>query len=470
VLVAFAGLIGMLGRGRANVYAPQDDVPPPLPLPDSSSVEKLQYQGVASCASVACHHGNGPRGTKGSEYTTWIGHRDPHSRAYTVLFDKQSLMIQKNLAPLLKESERGKPPHELSLCLNCHVHPDFDNADHSERFSSVDGVGCESCHGPAQKWLSVHYTRGLTRPELYNLGMTNTKDVAMRGKVCAKCHVGWQESDVNHDLIAAGHPRLRFEYGAYRANYPARHWKVENDRANYLDFEARAWLVGQVISAKAAVDLLRYRADPDHNKPWPEFAEYGCFGCHHDLQDEAWRRKRGAGVLPWGTWYFALRAQVAGELTSVRPDDLAAFQSLQKTMAGNYPNRATVLKQAANVSQILDRWADGVGRESRSEKALQAMLATLVKDSGEREQLEWDEAAQRYLGIAAVYNALTDVDGKYSRDLELKNAVRRLAQQLSSAFPRTSAIKYDSPKDYKPDMLQKNIQELRRELTRRGVQ
>ena len=32
--------------------------------------------------------------------------------------------------------------------------------------------------------------------------------------------------------------------------------------------------------------------------PWPEFAEYGCFSCHHDLRDDAWRRQRPAGPAP----------------------------------------------------------------------------------------------------------------------------------------------------------------------------
>jgi hypothetical protein len=70
---------------------------------------------------------------------------------------------------------------------------------------------------------------------------------------------------------------------------------VDADHKKYSDFEARAWLLGQVVSAKAALDLLKYRADPEHGKPWPEFAEYGCFACHHNLQDQAGRRKPNAG-------------------------------------------------------------------------------------------------------------------------------------------------------------------------------
>src|SRR4051812_13662241 len=58
--------------------------------------------GVSSCAASACHHGNGPAGQVGSEYTTWAS-SDPHARAYLVLFDERSRAIQDNL-------NRAEPP------------------------------------------------------------------------------------------------------------------------------------------------------------------------------------------------------------------------------------------------------------------------------------------------------------------------------------------------------------------------
>jgi hypothetical protein len=464
-----AGITALLAQKAAHSYARQEEASPPTPVPAAPSSSTLQYQGVASCAAAACHHGNGPPGTRGSEYTTWIAQNDPHSRAYAVLFDSRSLTIEKNLKGLktLKEAQ----PHKNDLCLRCHVIPDVDTPHHHERFTQADGVGCESCHGPAEKWLSSHYTdvwKRKTPAEKQADGMTDTKNVAVRAQVCVRCHVGWQEADVNHDLIAAGHPRLRFEYGAYLANYPAKHWKVADDHARYRDFEARAWLLGQVISAKAAVELLQYRADPAHKKPWPEFAENSCFGCHHDLRDEQGRREPGAGRLSWGTWYFAMRSVVAGELRAARPADLKAFDKLEELMARNSPNRAQVTREAANLSRILDRWARELGSECREEKSLQEMLANLVK-GGDNDGREWDRAAQRYLGIAAVYNALSDLDKRFRRDAQLKSAVRGLATRLGEAFPKAPGRKYDSPRDFKPDELQMDLRRLQEGLRRRGV-
>jgi hypothetical protein len=466
LMIVAAGTIAAFFRGgSSSSLAWQEEAPPPTRLPAAPSLSSFTYQGVASCASVACHHGNGAKGSKGSEYTTWIAHNDPHSRAYTVLFDPQSLLIEKNLKGLkdLKEAR----PHTNNLCLSCHVHPEMEAAHHAERFSRVDGVGCESCHGPAEKWLSVHYQRDKSRDELLRLGMWDTKDVRKRAEVCVKCHVGWGDGDVNHDLIAAGHPRLRFEYGAYLANYPARHWRIEDDHARHADFEARAWLLGQVVSAKAAIDLLQHRAEPKHDKPWPEFAEYSCFGCHHDLQDQKWRRKPGAAVQSWGTWYFSLLPDVNGEISSARPGDRNPFDRLTATIGGNSPDTRRVLAEAKNASAVLERWADALQHQTWDEKALTKLLAVLVKDDRLRDEPEWDRAAQRYLGIAAVYNALDVMDSKYRKDADLKAAILCLPDTL--AFPKSPGEKFDSPRNFDPERLRSELKRVQKELQSRGV-
>jgi hypothetical protein len=466
-VVAMALIAATLGRGGVSSLARQEEAPPPTPLLSAPTSPGFQYQGVASCASVACHHGNGPAGTKGSEYTTWIAQKDPHSRAYTVLFDPRSLLIEKNLDGLQRK------PHEDVLCLSCHVNPDVETAEHHERFARADGVGCESCHGAAEKWLSVHYTapwREKSAAQKQAEGMIDTKNIVVRAQVCVRCHVGGQEADVNHDLIAAGHPRLRFEYGAYLANYPARHWKIADDHCRYCDFEARAWLVGQVVSARAALELLVYRADLKHDKPWPEFAEYGCFSCHHDLQDQAWRRKRDGGQLPWGTWYFSQWEIVSGTLRSAQPDERKPFDQLSRTMARNIPDRRReVIVAAENAIRVLNRWTiELVNREVWDEKALEKQLAALTREEGEA--ADWDWAAQRYLGIAAVYNALGDVNAKYRHDDSLKTRLHRLAELLSGTFPNKPGVRFDSPRDFQPDVLRHYLRDFREQLPRRGVE
>ena len=44
------------------------------------------------------------------------------------------------------------------------------------------------------------------------------------------------------------------------------------------------------------------RAPSSERPRWPEFTEYGCFSCHHDLRDQAWRRgPRADGVAQGGS-------------------------------------------------------------------------------------------------------------------------------------------------------------------------
>ena len=183
---------------------------------------------AGSCAAAACHNGNGAKGDRGSEYTTWVLH-DPHSRAFEVLYGKKSLQIEKNRQrpPGVKEDHPESDP----LCLNCHVQPGIEAlADNGGRlprrkaFALEDGVGCEACHGAAGGWLTQHYTaawRARTPAEKEAAGMANTKDLRVRAETCVRCHVGEGDLDVNHDLIAAGHPRLAFEYAAFQGNMPS---------------------------------------------------------------------------------------------------------------------------------------------------------------------------------------------------------------------------------------------------------
>src|SRR5262249_35614365 len=96
------------------------------------------WLGVASWAAMAGHHGNGPQGSAGSEYSTWVTY-DPHARAYQALFNKLSKQIATNLRSDVK-------PEANPLCLKCHS-MQADAKVQGPRFTLIDGVGCESCHG-----------------------------------------------------------------------------------------------------------------------------------------------------------------------------------------------------------------------------------------------------------------------------------------------------------------------------------
>src|SRR5262249_53228369 len=152
---------------------------------------------------------------------------------------------------------------------------------HGQRLAFSDGIGCERCHGPAEKWLTTHYLldwKQKSTADKERLGFRDLNDLTRRAQLCIECHVGTPEAQVDHDLYAAGHPRVYFEYSSFLAVMPP-HWSLREERDRYPDVQARTWAIGQVSCAAASLELLAFRADEKNKKPWPEFAEYDCYAC-----------------------------------------------------------------------------------------------------------------------------------------------------------------------------------------------
>src|SRR5207253_4803725 len=104
-----------------------------------------RYLGVASCAGSTCHgraEGNGAV-VRQDEIATWQSPSSPtgtHSRALAVLDGVRARQIAASLG--LKE------PAQEPQCLGCHA-TFVSAAERGPRFQMSDGIGCESCHGPA---------------------------------------------------------------------------------------------------------------------------------------------------------------------------------------------------------------------------------------------------------------------------------------------------------------------------------
>ena len=89
--------------------------------------------------------------------------------------------------------------------------------------------------------------------------MVDTKNVLVRAALCASCHVGSAENDVTHDMLAAGHPPLRFEMASHQALIERKHWDDAAATAQ-PEYEVQLWAAGRIASAEAALDLLEGRA------------------------------------------------------------------------------------------------------------------------------------------------------------------------------------------------------------------
>jgi hypothetical protein len=392
-----------------------------------------RWRGVSSCAAASCHGGT-QVGSKGSELTTWAS-TDPHARAYAVLFDERSRHIVKNYYQLT--DIRDSHPEKRSLCLRCHLSGDVVHETTVPTRFHADGVSCESCHGPAESWLTRHYRaewKRLSPQEKAATGFRITKDVLTRAQDCTTCHVGTAAAEVNHDVLAAGHPRLAFEFASFQAIYP-KHWRAADDRQRFPDFEARSWAVGQIVAAKASLDLLAARAG-NSDAPWPEWAENRCYGCHQNLQARPSARKSGAEppLMQWNEWYVAEIPTVMG---SVNRPELPELVALRAELGRNFPRRDVVGPLASRASGQLADWLRQPlppMKPSEVGTLLNNRLTALADKSAD----DWDRAAQDYLAAAALHHALKDMDPRFddpAARAALRNRLRELAFPPGSSSP-----------------------------------
>jgi serine/threonine protein kinase len=330
---------------------------------------RMTLAGSGSCSARACHGGLVPQdqAPQQNEHTTWIT-QDKHANAYLVLFNERSKQIARHV-----KNPAGQivPAPENDRCLACHTNSlslsDFDLSPALAEEARA-GVGCESCHGGAKEWLEAHTSpkwKLLSAEEKRARGMTPTWDILGYATRCAGCHVGGTAAkelplrDVNHDLIAAGHPRLQFELTAYLANLP-RHWSVATEKKKPASFEAEAWVLGQLASARVSLELLESRARTA-TAPWPEFAEYDCSACHHDLHQPSWQQTKDhyhgrlPGALPWSSWYYAVPTLLAGQGVDTEPV-LDHLKSLAGMMQKPMSDRRAVADQAAATAKLITTW------------------------------------------------------------------------------------------------------------------
>jgi hypothetical protein len=425
-------------------------------VPPHPSLTMNRYVGVGSCASSGCHGGDGTHGTLGSEYSIWI-QQDPHARAYTVLYDPLSQQIAKNL-------NLDEPAHRATECLSCHaVVATPDDLTPNQRFTVADGVGCESCHGPAAQWLEPHkrddWKKKFTPLEKSKKGFWDTDDLLTRTRICASCHVGSPGREVNHDFIAAGHPPLKFEMSSYHERMP-RHWNSQKDRRQHApSLMAKLWVVGQVASAEMGVRQLAKRASPQ-NTIWPEFSEYGCFACHHDLQPASWRQSRGyagrrPGDLAWGTWSMPMLPTLAHATAGNKAEQLDSLMGEITALMGSPYTVQTqaVAGKAAMAADLLSAWAEKLNQRRFTDEEVRTLQKSLVSDGQTLCTTNWDAAVQVYLGLVALQRSrIESSDGGQSPENQTEVADQLNQIRRGLTFPLLKdGTRYNSPQSFGPD-------------------
>jgi len=237
--------------------------------------------------------------------------------------------------------------------------------------------------------------------------MIDTKNVLTRARLCASCHVGSAENDVTHDMLAAGHPPLRFEMASHQAVLERKHWDDSGRRQAQPDYEVQLWAAGRIASAEAALALLEARAKKaatDESKAaWPELAEYNCYACHQALRPEVGKltldslSNRTPGVPPWQRWnvecVLPSSPEFAAALTRLRGEMEKSFSPSPETVAQLAAEARAILRREIRVNEAGDMLVGGA--PAGTQMALGALAAR-------GDDFSWERACHELAALVAV--------------------------------------------------------------------
>ena len=355
------------------------------------------YLGVANnCTSSGCHGSTEPLDASKvlqNEYYTWLD--SPHAKAYDVLFfDARSARIAKNMR--LK-----KPPYEEKICLDCHT-SNIPAAQIAGNIDIEDGVQCEVCHGPASGWRAEHTEEGWTHEQSVARGMVDLRDLSVRGHTCHRCHLGSAEKEVDHELIASGHPVLAFELDNYTESMPP-HWTPGRDTHG-----VRAWAVGQVMKFR---DSMRNLARHARGDEWPEFSDMSCYNCHHDLKGSEWRQQRGwpdrAGLPTWSPQHWAMLRLLIGRVSPHSRDELDPLVRQLARGVSRMNDPAGVASTADRARGVAEALIPKVDAVRWSDTEVRALMTAIANDREFLLASDVHAAQQHALALHSLNSALT---------------------------------------------------------------
>lgn len=478
---------------------PAAETTPPRPqFSTPAGVET--FVGRSSCTARGCHGGPDRQAVAGSldqlaiipaqlkNAATFWNHYDPHSRAYRTLLTARSRHIVQRWRGLSNEEAIKSPPHpeHETRCLACHTTPTLATATAHDQPSLVafrsEGVSCDACHtttgGDSRQWLDSHGRGGLQAAYAAG-GLRRLETAEQRAAVCVGCHVGAAASpqdglptrDMNHDLIAAGHPRFLFDYQTYVERLPP-HWQDEElDTSRELTASRDTTSIpkwnrvqnaihGQRLVATAELALLRDRAQRAGESPspsWPEFASLDCYACHHGLHGIDWRlsavRATRPSLASWTGWLnggpaqLALRGQLSPELQT------QLTQLTRQVERFDSPDAVVTL-----AAQVHAQWQVAVQPQSNGSDAVLLTDAMPVWPVDHPGEWTWDEAARAYY-LLATWERQT----QWHVLPEQTESLQEIHQQLAGLYEklRWPAHAERSPVRYAPEQLAEPYNRLR---------
>ena len=385
--------------GSATAFAADK----PLPTDD-----KFKHLGVASCAGSSCHGSTSPLEDSTvlqNEFVTWK-RDDAHSKAYDILLTQQSKQIAINLG-------LDKQAHEHPDCLICHSDYIKDDTRKGKRYKKEDGVGCESCHGGAERWLGLHIS-GATHAENVGAGMFPTEEPVARARLCLSCHLGNKDREITHRIMGAGHPRLSFELDTFTIIEPA-HYVVDKDykERKVTHSAAYTWAAGQLTASVTFLDAL---VNSKHQGLFPELVYFDCHSCHHPMSygvvekhpGRAWRPRKstgplGPGVVRLNDSNLMMLTAIAGGISNGMAGKISTqIKSLHQATGQGWG----ATKKSAQGLRALAVELRGSMPKDLDTKAVSGMINVLMKAGATGEFRDYAAAEQGFLALDSLFSSL----------------------------------------------------------------
>lgn len=387
-LLVGLGLVALAGASGANAAT----------IPQYADDRHI---GVTSCAGSTCHGSAAPwkdSTVLQNEYITWA-QRDRHAKAYQTLRTERSQRIAQNLG--LKNA------YEAPVCLDCHAN-NVPVAKRGKVFQISDGVGCEACHGGAERWLGIHVSGTASHEDNIKAGLYPTEDPVARAKLCLSCHWGDQKKFVTHRIMGAGHPRMSFELDTFTAIEPA-HFRVDDDyrKRKRVANGVQTWAIGQAI---AIDEILEGLLDAKRNRDgiFPELVFFDCHACHHPMSNVRWAPRSGTGLGPGivrlNDANLVMLRIIAGHL-----DPALGAKLKQETVALHQASTKGPDAMVTAARQLKQTTSALVGRfagHSFGARDMQALLAGLVREGKTGEFQDYAAAEQATMAMSSIINAM----------------------------------------------------------------
>jgi hypothetical protein len=369
-----------------------------------------KHMGVATCAASQCHGSAIARDGSNvlqNEYVTWT-QNDPHANAYQTLTTDASIAIAARLG--LRSASTA------TMCLDCHA----DNAPldkRGERFQISDGVGCEGCHGGAERWLSTHYNvPAITHSDSLTSGLYPTDRIADRATLCLSCHLGTEDKFATHRIMAAGHPRLSFELDTFvelwRTAGRQPHYRVDDDyrERKSVSSHSLSWAAGLVVEGR---QRLRLVMDPEFTGSgmFPELGLYDCHACHRSMKTVQWRAlSRHGGVGP-GVPFLTDGTFVMIQILA-RSFDIVTAESIEKALTALHIAGASTAAEIRAAASELDAEFAKLQRQLSAQKTgrrERQILNHILEAGAAAEFIDYASAEQAFMAVQMLAFELQDV-------------------------------------------------------------